>query len=101
MIEITPAAQERFKTVLEETENPFVRLSIQGGGCGGFTYDFSFEDEAGEDDMVIDQLLIDFMSMQYLTGAKVDFVEDELGFQFKVDNPNAQTTCGCGSSFSV
>ena len=101
MIDITKPAEDRFNELIEETGNEYVRLSIQGGGCSGFSYDFDFDDTMNEDDFQFGKLLVDFVSMQYLSGSKVDFIEDELGFKFDVHNPNAQTTCGCGSSFSV
>lgn len=103
MIDITDNALNKVKEILDEEEDDTlkVRLAISGGGCSGFKYDFMLEDLVQEDDLVIDNLVIDPMSMVYLTGATVDYVEDVSGSYFKVSNPNASTTCGCGSSFSV
>ncbi|MFT5260610.1 MAG: iron-sulfur cluster insertion protein [Saprospiraceae bacterium] len=81
------------------------RVYIQGGGCSGFQYGFQFDEETLPDDIVIDQdgvaVLVDPLSMQYLEDAEVDFKDDLLGSRFIVNNPNAATTCGCGSSFSI
>jgi iron-sulfur cluster insertion protein len=74
---------------------------VQGGGCSGFSYGFTFDETVNEDDFEIDKILVDAMSMQYLTGAVIDYKEELNGSQFVIQNPNAQTTCGCGSSFSV
>ena len=78
---------------------------MQGGGCSGFSYGFTLDEEQSEDDFVIDKnglsVLVDSMSMQYLQGATIDFKEDLMGSSFVINNPNAQSTCGCGSSFSV
>ena len=94
--------------LLNEENNPNLKLRtfVQGGGCSGFSYGFTFDEETNEDDFEINlndkwKLLVDAMSMQYLTGAKIDYKEDLQGSQFSIQNPNAQTTCGCGSSFSV
>lgn len=80
-------------------------MFVEGGGCSGFQYNFMIEDLVNEDDITIEhngsKLLVDSMSMQYLMGATVDYVEDLNGNHFKIINPNATTTCGCGSSFSV
>ena len=86
-------------------EAPILRVYIQGGGCSGFQYGFSFEDAAAEDDFIIDngesKLLVDPLSFQYLAGSEVDYKEDLEGARFVVNNPNATTTCGCGASFSI
>lgn len=102
----TDAAAHKVKDLLEEEGNPDLKLRvfIQGGGCSGFQYGFSFDEVINEDDTTIDkygvQLLIDPMSFQYLVGAEIDFKDDLEGAQFVIRNPNANTTCGCGSSFS-
>lgn len=81
-----------------------VRVFVQGGGCSGMEYGFTFDEEKNEDDWEIPSgstnVLIDSMSMQYLNNAEIDYVEDLTGARFKINNPQAQTTCGCGSSFS-
>ncbi len=103
----TDAAVEKVKTLMDEEGNPDLKLRVfvQGGGCSGFQYGFTFDEEQNEDDAVMKKgdvtLLVDSMSYQYLVGATIDFKEDLTGAQFVIDNPNAVTTCGCGSSFSV
>jgi len=103
----TDAAANKVKQLVEEEENPNLKLRVYvtGGGCSGFQYGFTFDEELSEDDTVIPnqgvQLLVDAMSYQYLVGATVDYTEGLQGSQFAVTNPNAETTCGCGSSFSI
>ncbi len=103
----TDNAAKKVKALLEEENDPNLKLRafISGGGCSGFQYGFTFDEEQNDDDFVIEKsgvkLLVDAMSMQYLTGAEIDYKEDETGEQFVIRNPNAQTTCGCGSSFSA
>lgn len=81
-----------------------LRVYVQGGGCSGFQYGFTFDEEVNEDDTCIEKngvtVLVDSMSIQYLQGAEIDYKEDVSGSQFVIRNPNASTTCGCGSSFS-
>ncbi|MGI4860305.1 MAG: iron-sulfur cluster insertion protein ErpA [Janthinobacterium lividum] len=103
----TDSAADKVKDLIEEEGNPELKLRVfvQGGGCSGFQYGFTFDEEVNEDDTVMDkngvQLLIDSMSYQYLVGAEIDYKDDLNGAQFVIKNPNATTTCGCGSSFSV
>ena len=89
----------------EENDNLKLRVFITGGGCSGFQYGFTFEEDAAEDDAAIEKdgvtVLVDPMSFQYLVGSEVDYTEGLEGSRFVVNNPNATTTCGCGSSFSV
>lgn len=107
MIELTENAIAKIADLLAEENNPKLKLRtfVQGGGCSGFSYGFTFDEEQGEDDFAVERpgmtLLVDAMSMQYLQGATVDFTDDLMGSQFTIKNPNAQSTCGCGSSFSV
>ena len=107
MIEVTETAVNKIVDLLTEENNPKLKLRtfVQGGGCAGFSYGFTFDEEVAEDDFVIERpgmtLLIDAMSMQYLTGATIDYKEDLMGSSFTIKNPQAQSTCGCGSSFSV
>jgi iron-sulfur cluster insertion protein len=107
MIELTENAINKIVDLLAEENNPKLKLRtfVQGGGCSGFSYGFTFDEEQGEDDFAVERpgmtLLVDAMSMQYLQGATVDFTDDLMGSQFTIKNPNAQSTCGCGSSFSV
>jgi len=103
----TDSAASKVKALIEEEGNSDLKLRVfvQGGGCSGFQYGFTFDEDVNEDDTVMDkngvQLLIDSMSYQYLVGAEIDYKEDLEGSQFVIKNPNATTTCGCGSSFSV
>ena len=107
MITITENVDTKVAEILrEETEpNASLRVFVQGGGCSGMQYGFTLETEQNEDDFVIEQqgikYLVDAMSMQYLQGATIDYKEDFEGANFVISNPNAQTSCGCGSSFSV
>ena len=106
-VEITVRAVEKITELLAEENNPKLNLRtfVQGGGCSGFQYGFTFDEEQNEDDFVIERpgmrLLIDAMSMQYMLGATIDYKEELMGSSFTIKNPNAQTTCGCGSSFAV
>lgn len=106
-MQVTPSAIERVKDIIIDENDPGVglRIAVQGGGCSGFQYQFSL-DRPQDDDMVSDltegvQLMIDSLSMMYLEGATLDFNDDLNGQTFVIKNPNAQTSCGCGSSFSV
>jgi len=107
MIEITDSAKNKIKDILYEEGNPKVSLRtfVQGGGCSGFQYGFTLDEEQNEDDFEIPldefKVLIDAMSMTYMQGAVIDYKEELMGSQFVIKNPNAQTTCGCGSSFAV
>lgn len=102
----TDSAVDKVKSLIIEEGNPDLKLRVfvQGGGCSGFQYGFTFDEIANEDDMVVEkggvQLLIDSMSFQYLIGAEIDYKEDLTGSQFVIRNPGATSTCGCGSSFS-
>lgn len=104
---IKPNAVKRLQEIFAEDANPNNRLRVfvQGGGCAGFSYGFTFDEEQNEDDFefALDgiKVLVDSMSMQYLQGADIDYQEELMGSSFVIDNPNAATTCGCGSSFSV
>jgi len=106
-IVFTDAAARKVQELILEEHNPDLKLRvyISGGGCSGFQYGFSFDEERAEDDIAILNdgvtLLVDPLSFQYLMGAEVDYSESLKGAQFVIRNPNASTTCGCGSSFSV
>jgi iron-sulfur cluster insertion protein len=106
MIIVTESAKNKIHTLFEEEGNPALKLRtfVQGGGCSGMQYGFTFDDVQNEDDFEIDagqiKILVDSISMQYLTEATIDYVQDTMGSNFTIKNPNAQTTCGCGSSFS-
>lgn len=107
MLNITDSAQEKIKDIIAEENNPNLKLRVfvQGGGCSGMQYGFTFDEQENEDDFSFVKsgvtFLVDSMSMQYLTEATVDYKEDLMGAGFSIDNPNAATTCGCGSSFSM
>lgn len=103
MINLTASAAEQITDICNEENVKYVRAFVQGGGCSGFNYGFTMEEEKSEDDFeVSENLIVDSMSMQYFQGATIDYVSDRLkGSQFVITNPNAKTTCGCGSSFSV
>ncbi|MGL6314669.1 iron-sulfur cluster insertion protein ErpA [Vibrio sp. WXL103] len=106
-LSFSEAAATRVKTLIAEEENPALKLRvyITGGGCSGFQYGFTFDEEVNEGDTTIENcgvtLVVDPMSLQYLVGGVVDYTEGLEGSRFFVDNPNATTTCGCGASFSV
>lgn len=103
----TSAAAKKVADLIAEEGNPelMLRIYVQGGGCSGFQYGFTFDETINEGDETVEtdgvRLLIDPMSIQYLMGAEVDYSEGLQGAQFVIRNPNATTTCGCGSSFSV
>lgn len=103
----TPAAAAKAARLIADEGNAelALRVYITGGGCSGFQYGFEFDETRGEDDVVVLRdgvtLLVDPLSLQYLMGAEVDYRESLAGSQFVIRNPNAKTTCGCGSSFSV
>ncbi|MDP3652161.1 MAG: iron-sulfur cluster insertion protein ErpA [Rhodoferax sp.] len=106
-LEFTPAAAAKVAELIVEEGNAELklRLYVTGGGCSGFSYGFAFDDAVAEDDTLIVTagvaLVVDAMSLQYVLGARVDFEDGLEGSRFVIHNPNAQTTCGCGSSFSV
>ena len=103
----TEAAANKVKALVEEENNPNLKLrvSVDGGGCSGFQYAFGFDEKVKDDDTVVENcgatMIADVTSMQYLNGAEVDYLEGLEGARFVVNNPNADSTCGCGSSFSM
>jgi iron-sulfur cluster insertion protein len=104
MLEITETALKAIEKHLEG-ENDYLRVFVQGGGCSGFQYGFQLEDIVNDDDFIIEKgkikVLVDSISISYLQNATIDYIEDDMGAQFNIKNPNAQSSCGCGSSFSV
>lgn len=106
-LRLTEAAARKVRHLIEAEGDPalLLRVYITGGGCSGFQYGFAFETSGEADDLIFEQhgvrLAVDPLSLQYLEGAEIDFREDLMGAQFVVRNPNARTTCGCGSSFAV
>lgn len=106
-LQFSVAAAHKVRELIDEEGNPALKLRvyINGGGCSGFQYGFTFDEAQAEDDLAIDRegvtLLVDPLSLQYLGGAEIDYAESLSGAQFVIRNPNARTTCGCGSSFSI
>ncbi|HKX10702.1 MAG TPA: iron-sulfur cluster insertion protein ErpA [Stellaceae bacterium] len=104
---LTESAAKRIAElkVQENVPDAFLRLAVSGGGCSGFQYGFSFDDERHEDDAVFARggvaLVIDTTSLELVSGAEIDFVEDLMGASFQVRNPNASSSCGCGKSFAI
>lgn len=107
MITISHSAAEKIRDILAEENNPNISLRtfVQGGGCSGFSYGFTLDETQAEDDFEVAvgsfKLLVDAMSMQYLQGCEIDYKDELVGASFTIKNPNATTTCGCGSSFGV
>lgn len=109
MIKVSEHATNKIISLLVSEDNPklMLRTFVQGGGCSGFQYGFTFDEEKNEDDFEISlgdgdyKLLVDAMSMQYLNDAEIDYTESLSGSQFTIKNPNAKASCGCGSSFTV
>ncbi|MBO1254333.1 iron-sulfur cluster insertion protein ErpA [Alteromonas sp. 5E99-2] len=106
-IEFSDTAAEKVRELVIEEENPELKLRVYvtGGGCSGFQYGFTFDEKVNDGDLTINKnevtLVVDPMSLQYLVGGEVDYIDNLDGARFLVNNPNATTTCGCGSSFSV
>ncbi|MDA0368937.1 MAG: iron-sulfur cluster insertion protein ErpA [Proteobacteria bacterium] len=107
MLSLSESAEKRVSFLMTQEDNPNVmlRVVVNGGGCAGFQYGFSFDDSKTDDDVLIEQgdvkVVTDNMSLMYLAGAQIDFVEDMIGAAFSIKNPNAASTCSCGTSFSV
>ncbi|HVZ90411.1 MAG TPA: iron-sulfur cluster insertion protein ErpA [Rhizomicrobium sp.] len=105
-VTLSPRAARRIAEILKGEPQPaMLRVAVTGGGCSGFQYNFAVEDAQAEDDLVLERdgatVLIDPVSLDFLKGAEIDFVDDLIGQSFKVNNPNAVSSCGCGTSFSV
>ena len=106
MFDVSKSALDRIESVCKEKESDnFFRISVDGGGCQGFSYKFSFDNKVNKDDKILNfdnvKVLIDETSLGFVQGSKLDFVEDMIGSYFKISNPNATSTCGCGTSFSI
>ena len=105
-VTMTESAARRIGEILKaEPSGAMIRLSVQGGGCSGFQYKFDVEREKASDDLAVARggvtVLIDSVSLQYVAGSEIDFVDDLIGASFKVNNPQAKASCGCGTSFSL
>ena len=106
-LQVTPSAIAKVKRLVEEEGNPELKLRVfvTGGGCSGFQYGFTFDEDSAEDDTVVEssgvKIVVDALSIQYLQGSIVDYEEGLQGSKFSITNPNAKTTCGCGESFSL
>jgi iron-sulfur cluster insertion protein len=104
---LTESAAQRIAAlkVQEQADSAFLRIAVSGGGCSGFQYGFSFDDQKNEDDIVFERdgvgVVVDEVSLDLLNGAEIDFVEDLMGAAFQIRNPNAASSCGCGNSFSI
>ena len=106
LLSISESAVSRVNALLEnETDGTMLRIAVSGGGCSGFQYGFSFDAQRNEDDEVIEQngikIVVDNMSLMYVSGSQIDFVDDMVGASFQINNPNATASCGCGTSFST
>jgi len=105
-VTVSARAARRIAEILkEEAQSSMLRVAVTGGGCSGFQYNFALDDVKADDDLVLERdgavVLIDSLSLDFLRGAEIDFVDDLIGASFKIKNPNAQSSCGCGTSFSV
>jgi iron-sulfur cluster assembly accessory protein len=104
-VSMSASAARRLTKILKGDEGAALRISVKGGGCSGFQYSFDIENGRAEDDMVIERdgatIIVDPVSLEYMKGSEVDFVDDLMGQSFKVKNPNAVASCGCGVSFTV
>ena len=105
-VSLTDRAAQRIAAILKEEATPaMLRVAVTGGGCSGFQYDFCLDDSRADDDLAIEKLgatvLIDPVSLEFLRGSEIDYVDEMIGASFKVRNPNASASCGCGTSFAV
>tara|TARA_B100000085_G_C18557691_1_gene518382 strand:+ start:3056 stop:3364 length:309 start_codon:yes stop_codon:yes gene_type:complete len=102
MIKLTDSAKEHLKTLLKENNKKYVRLQVKGGGCAGFEYQWTFEDEAEEEDVIVEDIVvIDEINEGYINGLEVDWRKEIFGSNFEFNNPVAKSSCGCGTSFAV
>jgi iron-sulfur cluster assembly accessory protein len=105
-VRVSARAAKRIADILKSEPSPsMLRIAVTGGGCSGFQYSFAIDDARADDDLVVERdgatVLIDPMSLDFLKGSEIDFVDDLIGQSFKINNPNATSSCGCGTSFSV
>ena len=104
-LEISENAQKQIASILENDRSKYFRITVLGGGCAGFQYKFDFDNQKNNDDIIIDTnlitLIIDTTSLELIKGSKIDFVKELIGSSFKINNPQATSSCGCGTSFSM
>ena len=100
-LEFTNSAKNQIEKITKSDEMKYFRITVQGGGCSGFKYNFSFEDKLEKDDIIFDKTIIDKTSLDIIAGSTVDFKKEMIGESFSINNPKAAASCGCGLSFSV
>ena len=100
-LEFTDRAKNQIEKITKSEEKKYFRISVQGGGCSGFKYNFSFEDKIEKDDILFNKVVIDKQSLDIIAGSTVDFKKEMIGESFSINNPKASASCGCGLSFSV
>ena len=100
-LEFTTRAKNEIEKITKSEAKKYFRISVKGGGCSGFKYNFSFEDKLEKDDILFDQTVIDKSSLEIIAGSTIDFKKEMIGESFVIDNPKASASCGCGLSFSV
>ncbi|GGH08550.1 heme biosynthesis protein HemY [Glycocaulis albus] len=104
-ISLSETAARQIREIVKGQDKPYLRVSVVGGGCSGFSYQFDLEAERAEDDLAIERdgatVLIDEMSVDFLKGSEIDYVDELIGASFRIHNPNATAACGCGTSFSI
>ena len=101
ILEFTNSAKNQIEKITKSEEKKYFRISVQGGGCSGFKYNFSFDDKIEKDDILFDKAVIDKQSLDIIAGSTVDFKKEMIGESFSINNPKASASCGCGLSFSV
>ena len=100
-LEFTDSAKNQIEKITKSEEKKYFRIAVQGGGCSGFKYSFSFDDKIGDDDILFNQAIIDKESLNIIDGSIIDFKKEMIGESFSINNPKATSSCGCGLSFSV
>ena len=100
-LEFTNSAKSQIQKITKSEAKKYFRIAVQGGGCSGFKYNFTFDDKLGNDDVLFEQAVIDKISLDIIAGSTVDFKEEMIGESFVINNPKASASCGCGLSFSV
>ena len=100
-LEFTNSAKNQIEKITKSKEKKYFRIAVQGGGCSGFKYNFSFDDKIEKDDILFDKTIIDRQSLDIIAGSVVDFKKEMIGENFSIKNPKASASCGCGLSFSV